>query len=76
LGLSIVTRKKEPLPDYLMPFYLPKMLAHALGVAGNLACEELLSRRLSHPIVGLCKRFGVKSLPISGHTYLRVARTT
>lgn len=76
LGLSIVTRKKEPLPDYLMPFYLPKMLAHALGVAGNLAREELLSRRLSRPIVDLCNRFGVKSLPISGHTYLIVAKTT
>jgi SAM-dependent methyltransferase len=76
LGLSIVTRKKEPLPDYLMTFYLPKILAHALGVAGNLIREELISRRLSRPIVGLCKSFGIKSLPISGHTYLIVAKTT
>lgn len=76
LGLSIVTRKKEPLPDYLMPFYLPKILVHALGVAGNLAREEWLSRRLSRPIVALCQRFGVKSLPISGHTFLIVAKTT
>ena len=76
LGLSIVTRKKEPLPDYLMPFYLPKILAHALGGSGNPVREELLSRRLSRPIVGLCKRLGIKSIPIPGHTYLIVAKTT
>jgi SAM-dependent methyltransferase len=75
LRLSIVTRKKEPLPDYLMPFYLPKILAHTIGVAGNPAREELLSRWLSRPIVGLCKRLGIKNLPISGHTFLIVART-
>jgi len=76
LGLSIVTRKKEPLPDYLMPFYLPKILAHALGAAGNPVREEWLSRRVSRPIVGLCKSLGMKSLPIPGHTYLIVAKTT
>lgn len=76
LGLSVVSRKTEPLPDYLMPFYLPKILANQLGVAGNLAREDMLTRRLSNPIVNLCKRLGVKNLPLRGHTYLVVARTT
>lgn len=74
LGLSILTRKTEPLPDYLMPFYLPKILAHTFRVSGNLAGEDIVTRKLSNPIVNLCNRLGIKSLPIRGHTYLVVAK--
>jgi SAM-dependent methyltransferase len=74
LGLSILNRKIEPLPDYLMPFYLPKIVAHTFGVSGSVVREDILTRRLSNPIVSLCNRLGIKSLPIRGHTYLVVAR--
>ena len=74
LGLTIVTRKTEPLPDYLMPFYLPKILAHKLGMAGDLVREDMLARRLSTPIINLCKKLGIKSLPTHGHTYLIAAK--
>ncbi|MBU7583451.1 MAG: class I SAM-dependent methyltransferase [Nostoc sp. TH1S01] len=73
-GLSILDRKTEPLPDYLMPFYLPKILANKLGASGDLSREEMLSRRLSTPIVNLCSKLGIKSLPIHGHTYLIVSQ--
>jgi SAM-dependent methyltransferase len=76
LGLSIVGRKTEPLPDYLMPFYLPKILAHKLGVAGDLVREDMLTKRLSIPIINICRKLGIKSLPIHGHTYIIVAKNT
>jgi 2-polyprenyl-3-methyl-5-hydroxy-6-metoxy-1,4-benzoquinol methylase len=74
LGLTVVTRKTEPLPDYLMPFYLPKILAHKLGVAGDLVREDMLTRRFANPIINMCKQLGFKSLPIRGHTYLIAAQ--
>lgn len=74
LGLTVVERKKEPLPDYLMPYYLPKMLAHWLGVSGNFAREQMLSKRVARPIIDLCKKLDIKSLPLPGHTYLVVAQ--
>jgi hypothetical protein len=57
-----------------MPFYLPKILAHKLGVAGDLVREDMLTRKFSNPIIKLCKKLGLKSLPIHGHTYLIVAK--
>ena len=76
LDLTILSRRKEPLPDYLMPYYLPKILANAFGLTEKSAWEELLTNKLSRPIVGLCKSLGIRNLPISGHTFLIVAKTT
>lgn len=65
-----MARKREPLPDYLMPFYLPKIIANSLGCMGDPVREERIRLKLADPIARLCKRLGVKSLPVRGHTYL------
>lgn len=69
-GLKIIARKQEPLPDYLMPFYLPKIIANSLGCMGDTVREAQIRRYLSDPITRACRRFGIKSLPVRGHTYL------
>ncbi len=68
--LKIMTRKREPLPDYLMPFYLHKIIARALGCMGDPIREAQIRKMLADPIIRFCQRFGIKSLPVRGHTYL------
>lgn len=75
LGLRIVSRRWEPLPDYLMPFYLPKILSNALGCLGSAAKEARVQRYLADPITHLCQKLKLKSLPIRGHTFLVVAQS-
>jgi SAM-dependent methyltransferase len=74
LGLKIVERKWEPLPDYLMPFYLHKILAYKLGWLNNAAREWQLKRFVAEPLIHFCRVFGIKYLPFRGHTYMVVAQ--
>lgn len=71
--LNIVARKTEPLPNYLMPFYLPKIMANAFGCLGKPKQEANLKRYVSDPIIHICQVLGVKSLPLKGHTFLLAA---
>lgn len=70
LGLKIIARKREPLPDYLMPFYLHKIIANSLGCMGDPVREAQIREKLTDPIIRFCQRLGIKSLPVRGHTYL------
>lgn len=76
LGLNVLAQKWEPLPDYLMPFYLPKIFSHKLGCLGNPLGESGVRRFLANPISGLCRKLKIKYLPLRGHTYLVVAQKT
>lgn len=74
LGLNVLTRKWEPLPDYLMEAYLPKILSHKLSCLGNQAWEARVRRFLAIPILRFCFKFKIKYLPFRGHTYLVIAK--
>ncbi len=73
-GLEILKQHTEPLPDYLMQWYLPEILINKLGVKNNPRISGFIKDYIADPIVGICKRFKIKSLPIKGHTLLVVAR--
>ena len=74
LGLNVVARKWEPLPDYLMPSYLPKILSHKLGCFGSPSGESRVRRFLADPVSRLCHKLKIKYLPLRGHAYLVVAQ--
>lgn len=74
LGLKILIRKWEPLPDYLMETYLPKILSHKLGCLGNPSWEARIQHFLANPIIRFCFKLKIKYLPFRGHTYLIVAQ--
>lgn len=74
LGLNVRAQEWEPLADYLMPFYLPKILSHKLGCLDNPLFESLVKRFLADPVTAICRIFKIKYLPLRGHTYLVVAQ--
>ncbi len=73
LGLNVLEKKREPLPDYLMPFYLPKILSKKFGL-NSLKGEGMVKRYCADPVVHLCQKLKIKYLPLRGHTYLAVAQ--
>lgn len=74
LGLKVLIQKWEPLPDYLMEAYLPKILSHKLGCLGNPSWEARVRRFLAIPILRFCFKLKIKYLPFRGHTYIVVAQ--
>ncbi len=74
LGLNVLVQKWEPLPDYLMLSYLPKILSYKLGCLGNPLGEKIVQRFLANPVSGFCRKLKIKYLPLRGHTYLVVAQ--
>lgn len=74
LGLNVLVQKWEPLPDYLMSSYLPKILSHKLGCLGNSLGEKIVQHFLANPVSGFCRKLKIKYLPLRGHTYLVVAQ--
>lgn len=75
-GLSVIHEQTEPLPDYLMAFYLPKMLSHWLASLGLRFSDSFVRRYLAGPILHLSRKLRLKSLPFHGHTYLLACRKT
>ena len=64
LGLNVRKRKWEPLPDYLMAFYLPKILSHRMGYLGNPLGERRVKRFFADPVTRLCRIFKIKYPPL------------
>lgn len=73
LELDILTSRVERLPDYLMPFYLPKIIVHKLGYFGMLLQEKRIKKFIANPITILCNMLNIKYLPCRGHTYFVIA---
>lgn len=73
LGLNILEQKWEPLPDYLMPYYLPKIISDKFGCLDNPIWEDMVKRYCADPVIRLCQKLKIKYLPVRGHTYLVVA---
>ena len=74
MDLKIISREAEYLPDYLMSMYLPKIFSNQIGFLDNQLVEGLIRRYLTSPLIWIFKRFGIKRLPLRGHTYLVIAQ--
>lgn len=73
-GLRILDRKWEPLPDYLMSAYLPKIISHKLAFFKSALWQKAVQRFIANPITHACGALKFRSIPLRGHTYLVVAQ--